>query len=387
MADASGNTAPTEQPGPVPESIPLGEPTPSTARDQESANEEFQTKQSPEANTEPTEQPSEQPPSGPLPDLRQGIPSTFDFEFGGAKKGATQTEAGRDVNVDPEEGLPTPSGRARKTDEDYDPEDYETSFDKRRATMANYMYAAIAMVFLTGSAYFARPYSDHEEPPAGLAPEDIQSWSPTSMYARVKSRMSSQMGYYTEPTFPKLLPDIPEAQRPPLTLVLSLEDLMIHSGWTREHGWRTAKRPGIDYFLRYLSQYYELVVFTSVPMTMADPVIKKLDPFRIIQWPLFREATRYEKGEYIKDLSYLNRPLDKVILIDTKAEHAKNQPENAIILPKWQGDPKDPHAKDLVALIPFLEYCATMGIQDIRTVLGESTNPTTYMTWISRVSY
>ena len=141
--------------------------------------------------------------------------------------------------------------------------------------------------------------------------------------------MSGSVEYYTEPTSRKLLPDVPETQRPPYTLVLSLEDLLIHSEWTREHGWRTAKRPGVDYFLRYLSQYYELVVFTTVPYAMGDPVLRKLDPFRVIMWPLFREATKYEDGKYVKDLSYLNRPLDKTIIIDTKAEHVRNQPDNA----------------------------------------------------------
>ncbi|KAK4963994.1 mitochondrial inner membrane protein required for protein import [Elasticomyces elasticus] len=189
------------------------------------------------------------------------------------------------------------------------------------------------------------------------------------MYARVRSRFKGQMGYYTEPTFQKLLPDVPLTQRPPYTLVLSLEDLLIHSEWTREHGWRTAKRPGTDYFLRYLSQYYELVIFTSLPMAGADMVVRKLDPFRVVMWPLFREATRYEGGEYIKDLSYLNRPLDKTIIIDTKASHVKMQPENAILLPKWTGSPKDPHAPELVNLIPFLEYIASMGIEDTRKAL------------------
>ena len=62
----------------------------------------------------------------------------------------------------------------------------------------------------------------------------------------------------------------------------------------------------------------------------------------------------------------MNRDLSKVILIDTKEEHARLQPENAIILDKWTGDPKD---KTLVALIPFLEYIAGMGIEDVRPVL------------------
>lgn len=34
----------------------------------------------------------------------------------------------------------------------------------------------------------------------------------------------------------------------------------------RVHGWRTAKRPGVDYFLAYLSQFYEIVLFTSQPL-------------------------------------------------------------------------------------------------------------------------
>ena len=62
----------------------------------------------------------------------------------------------------------------------------------------------------------------------------------------------------------------------------------------------------------------------------------------------------------------MNRDLSKVILIDTMEEHARRQPENAIILDKWDGDPKD---KALVALIPFLEYIAGMGIEDVRPVL------------------
>ena len=47
--------------------------------------------------------------------------------------------------------------------------------------------------------------------------------------------------------------------------------------------------------------------------------------------------------------------------------HAKNQPENAIILPPWKGDPQD---KELVGYIPFLEYIATMGIADVRAALS-----------------
>jgi import inner membrane translocase subunit TIM50 len=56
----------------------------------------------------------------------------------------------------------------------------------------------------------------------------------------------------------------------------------------------------MDYFIRYLSQYYELVLFTTAPFGMAEPLVRKLDPFRFIMWPLYREATKYEDGEIVK---------------------------------------------------------------------------------------
>jgi mitochondrial import inner membrane translocase subunit TIM50 len=68
----------------------------------------------------------------------------------------------------------------------------------------------------------------------------------------------------------------------------------------------------------------------------------------------------------LQDLSYLNRDLAKVIILDTNAQHVREQPENAIILPRWNGDPND---KGLVDLIPFLEYICTMEYDDVRKVL------------------
>ena len=41
------------------------------------------------------------------------------------------------------------------------------------------------------------------------------------------------------------------------TLVLDLDDVLVHSDWSRERGWRTFKRPGAEDFLRTMSQYYE----------------------------------------------------------------------------------------------------------------------------------
>lgn len=71
-----------------------------------------------------------------------------------------------------------------------------------------------------------------------------------------------------------------------------------------------------------------------------------------LPYKLFRDATRYVDGHVVKDLSYLNRDLSKVVMLDTNAEHASLQPDNAIIMKPWDGSKGD---KGLVEMIPFLE--------------------------------
>ena len=153
-----------------------------------------------------------------------------------------------------------------------------------------------------GAVFFGQNWATEEE--AKRHPDLPNGWNPVVVYGRIKVRLSQMLGYYTEPTFPKLLPELPPDMRPsPYTLVLSLEDLLVCSKWSREKGWEVAKRPGVDYFIRYMNQYFELVLFTSVQSANADMVIKKLDPYHIIMFPLYREATRYMNGDHVKVFS------------------------------------------------------------------------------------
>jgi len=173
---------------------------------------------------------------------------------------------------------------------------------------------------------------------------------------------------FTKPIWTELLPPpLPEPHQKPYTLLLSLDDLLVTSTWDRQYGWRTAKRPGVDYFLAYLSQFYEIVLFTTQHNYTAAPIIEKLDPYGFhVAYKLFRDATKSENGRPVKDLSYLNRDLSKVILLDTDPDHCTTHPENSIVIQKWKGAPGD---RGLVAMIPFLESIAIYRPPDVRPIL------------------
>ena len=148
--------------------------------------------------------------------------------------------------------------------------------------------------------------------------------------------------------------------------VLDLDGILVKSDWTRERGWRTFKRPGVDAFLRHMSQYYELVVYTEQLATYGEPILERLDPQRFISYRLYRDATRYTRGTHCRDLSTLNRPLERVLLLTTDAKAAQLQPENALVIKPWDLDPND---TTLLDMLPFLESVVRRNAPDTRVVL------------------
>ncbi|PVF92301.1 HAD-like protein [Serendipita vermifera] len=194
--------------------------------------------------------------------------------------------------------------------------------------------------------------------------------------ARSNRNTLKMLDLFDKPIWDKLLPEpLPPGYQRPYTLLLSIDDLLVASTWDRQNGWRTAKRPGVDYFLGYLSQFYEIVIFTTQSSQTAIPIIEQLDPYNFhILYHLFRESTRTYKGHVVKDLSYLNRDLSKVIAIDTVPDRYMLHPENVIILPKWKPGKKGRGEAGegdlgLIGLIPFLESIGIFNPPDVRPIL------------------
>ena len=241
----------------------------------------------PKTSSHISQEAEERAPTQPLPDLTQGIPSTLDAELED-KSGKADV---RSLNITEDPDVGEEKGELPKTA-------YVSSLERKQRRLARILYAFLLANALGATIWLGRNWEDDEQ--EKKHPSAPSGWGFALFYDRAKARLAETLDYYNEPAFPKLLPSPDPTWARPYTLVVSLDDLLVHGEWSREHGWRMAKRPGVDYFLRYLSSYYELVVWTSQPSMLATNIIQKLDPFRIIMWPLFREATRYQNGSYIK---------------------------------------------------------------------------------------
>lgn len=67
---------------------------------------------------------------------------------------------------------------------------------------------------------------------------------------------------------------------------------------------------------------------------------------------LGRESTIVKNGKYIKDFSYLGRPIKDIVYIDFTDDIAPYHKENTIILPEFTGDLND---RALYDIMPFLD--------------------------------
>ncbi|KAF3986544.1 hypothetical protein FT663_00375 [Candidozyma haemuli var. vulneris] len=243
----------------------------------------------------------------------------------------------------------------------------QTTKDRQREKWANIFYGSMLVGGIGALGYMSRDWDSAEEQKELEALDIENGYTPGLMYERLSKRWSKAFSFFSEPVFENLLPPPPpEAYRRPLTLVLALDDLLIHSSWDTKHGWRTAKRPGLDYFLGYLSQYYEIVIFSTNYQMSSERTVMKMDPLRAyIQYALYREACRYKDGKLIKDLSLLNRDLAKTVAVEVDPDTVSMQKDNAVVLKPWNGESDTA----LVDLIPLLEYLATQPIKDVRPVI------------------
>ena len=188
-------------------------------------------------------------------------------------------------------------------------------------------------------------------------------------FYRITNALSFWKSYITEPSRELLLPEpIPlPYHQPKYTLVIELKNVLLSPEWTYKTGYRFKKRPALDYFLEVAGYpNFELVLYTSEHRTTIEPVVAYMDPKHRIMHHLFRHCTKYMNGHHVKDLSRLNRDLKKVIFIDFDPKSFQLNPENALLVNKWEGNMDD---RGLIDLAELLKTIHLSDVEDVRPVL------------------
>jgi len=126
----------------------------------------------------------------------------------------------------------------------------------------------------------------------------------------------------------------------------------------------------VDKFLRELGQYYEIVLFSPSLMGVAEPVVASLDKNGYIMHHLFREATRFINGSHVKDISMLNRNVNRIIVIDDDPREVQLHQQNLLRVKPYD-DPTDREDKTLENIIPMLIEIAKENHKDIPMLLNQ----------------
>ncbi|KAL0489771.1 mitochondrial import inner membrane translocase subunit TIM50 [Acrasis kona] len=148
---------------------------------------------------------------------------------------------------------------------------------------------------------------------------------------------------------------LPEQIEKKPTLVVAVEDFLVHSSFDPKAGWKTQKRPFADIFVHRLSQYYEVVLFSDnyLGQSVAQ-ITEQLDP-QGLTTKLFRDSTQYSfqngvRGHMIKDLSKLGRSMEQVVMLEWFSDYYQGQEENTIVCKPWRGDVSDQYLLHLTYL-------------------------------------
>ncbi|KAJ1819678.1 mitochondrial inner membrane protein required for protein import [Coemansia sp. RSA 2675] len=233
--------------------------------------------------------------------------------------------------------------------------------DEPRVKAAKYIGTGLVFGLLIGGiGYYGRPFTASEA--AKGMQDDPEQNVLQQLWHRAFKRTQGAFSFLSEPATEKLLSD-PNEYTMPYTLVLNLDDMLIHMDWTKEHGWRIAKRPGLDHFLAYMASMFELVVFSTQPSHSGMLVMEKLDPMEYAPFRLYKDHMRNIDGKNYKDLTTINRDMSKVIMIDISPDSLKMQPDNVLLARPFRGEPGDNWIEQITE---FLEYIHMMEPKDVR---------------------
>ncbi|KAL2611210.1 hypothetical protein R1flu_022902 [Riccia fluitans] len=263
-------------------------------------------------------------------------------------------------------------------DKGVDPEIVRPNLDNNQGD-ADVLGSDAADLFLAVEQSKSLECSDEGYAEGDMAPEEEDDFEDIDPYLFIK-RLPS-LSEVVSPCRPLLLPR-QTRRSPPITLVLDLDETLVHSTLEhcddadfsfpvhfdfQEHMVYVRRRPHLQMFMERVAQLFEIIVFTASQSVYAEQLLNVLDPKRkLIRHRIFRDSCVFVRGNYLKDLTILGRDLSKVAIIDNSPQAYGFQVDNGIPIESWFDDRSD---SALATLLPFLE--TLVGVDDVRPIIAK----------------
>ncbi len=148
-------------------------------------------------------------------------------------------------------------------------------------------------------------------------------------------------------------PFILSKRKKKFTLILSLEETLIHLQEINYNQCSLKIRPYLFDFLESVKPYYELILFTSKTQYYTNPIMNIIQRnVNYFDFVFYREHCILIGNDYIKDLTRIGRSLDSTIIVDNLPQSFKLQKENGIFIKSfWAQDPNDRALYDLISIL------------------------------------
>ena len=148
-------------------------------------------------------------------------------------------------------------------------------------------------------------------------------------------------------------PFIISQRKKKFTLILGLDETLIHLEQLNYNQGSLKLRPFLIEFLESVKPYYELILFTSKTKYYTLPVLNVIERNKkYFDFIFYREHCYFIGNTCLKDLTRVGRPLDSTIIIDNIPQHFKYQKENGIFIKSfWAQNPNDRALYDLISIL------------------------------------
>ena len=135
-----------------------------------------------------------------------------------------------------------------------------------------------------------------------------------------------------------ILPKI-DSKKYKYTLVLDLDETLVHCDKNSSNKFILKLRPGLIDFLQKMKKIFELILFSFGTTNYVESIIKVIEKNeKFFEYILDRNHGIYDNGDCIKNLNVLNRDLKNVIMIDDTSNYFKLHKDNGICVKPFFGD-------------------------------------------------